>query len=447
MNKKQNFGSQLGALMVIIGSAVGLGNIWKFPYMLGNNGGSAFLFVYLLFVFVLGIPLLATEFAVGRASGKNAIDALGKSNFRFFGFLGVITIGLILTFYSTIGGWVMAYMYHYMIGTFHQLNPQEIQIFFTDFIANAYQTVFWQTLFLFFTAIILLAGVQKGLEKSAKIMMPTIFFGLIFLALRSLTLPNAWEGLVFMFQPDFSKINLKIVNSAMGQAFFSLSLGSAVLVTYGSYLKKDQNLLKLARQVAFGDVLIALLAGVAIFPAVFSFGLEVTTGPTLIFITLPYIFDVMPFGSFFGLIFFICIFFAALTSAIGMLESPVAYMIGQHQLNRKNAVIFSVIPIFLIGILMTLSYSFLSDFKIFDKTIFDFTADILDQFTIPLTSMGYTIYALWKMNRKIFLNEFFGMYQHQNTFISQGIIFLLRYIAPVLVGIILTQGIISLLGL
>lgn len=434
--KTQGFASKFGTLMVLAGSAVGLGNIWKFPYMLGNNGGAAFLMVYLFCVFLLGIPLMVTELAIGRASKTNAVDAFGKGFFRFFGFLGVFTITLILTFYSTIGGWAIAYTYYYLTGSLAGLDANGIEYFFNNLVSHPYEPVIWQFIFMFATGILLVGGVQKGLEKASKIMMPILFVGLIVLAIRALLLPGAIEGLAFMFQPDFSKITASVFLAAMGQAFFSLSLGSAIMVTYGAYLNQKEKLSGLAIKVALSDTFIALIAGIVIFPAVFAFGLKVNAGPSLLFITLPNVFSAMPLGSLWGLVFFLLIVFAALTSSISMLETSVSYYVTHKNYNRKTTVLVCTTVIFLVGVIMTLSQGPLAAYQIAQQSILDFFADISSHL-IVLTALGCALFAGWKMRKEAFLKEIFEDQNH--PYIKFWIPFV-KFFLPILVGVVLIKG-------
>jgi len=303
--KRESFASKFGIIAAAAGSAVGLGNIWRFPYVAGENGGGAYLLIYIMFVIVIGLPAMLSELIIGRRSNSNAVGAFRKlrpgSLWYLVGIMGVLTGFLIFAFYSTVAGWTLHYTYLAVKGTFHGLSGAQLNELFEKFHTSSLLPVFWQIIFLFLTAGIVMAGIEKGIERYTKILMPILFLILLILVIRAVTLPGAGKGLQFLFMPDFSKVTAKTILEAMGQAFFSLSLGMGVLITYGSYIQKHENLTDVAGEVAFFDTLVAILAGVAIFPAVFAFGLKPEAGPGLAFLTLPGIFQQMPGGYFFPL--------------------------------------------------------------------------------------------------------------------------------------------------
>lgn len=374
------WGSKFGFLMAAAGSAIGLGNLWKFPYMAGKYGGGAFVMAYLAIVVFLGFTMTLGELSIGRAMKLNQYGAYKKINpkFGFIGGIGILSGFLILSFYSVVGGWVLKYIVQYLMGGVQQADKMG---FFTTFITGTWEPLIWHALFMIVTFVIVLGGVSGGIEKASKIMMPILYFFLIVIAIRSVTLPGAMAGIKYYLIPDLSKFNLDVLVMAMGQVFFSLSLGMGTMVTYGSYLKGGENLPENAMTIPLLDTTAALLAGFAIIPAVFAFNAEVSAGPGLMFGTLPNIFSQMPFGTFFGLMFFILVFFAALTSSISLLEVPVCWAIDEFGWTRKKTTILFAIVCFIIGIACSLSLGpWTQKFYFFDpkgQSLFD----VLDYFT------------------------------------------------------------------
>ncbi|HCX99284.1 MAG TPA: sodium-dependent transporter, partial [Bacteroidales bacterium] len=306
---RDNFGSRFGIIAATAGSAVGLGNIWKFPYVAGENGGGAFLLIYLFFVLAIGVPVMMSEFAIGRRGQKNAYGSFGViapgKRWNLIGLMGVVAAFFILAFYSSVAGWTLQYIVSSVSHSFAGQSIADLENTFNTLIVNPIKPVVWQLVFMVLTALIVLAGIKKGIEKYTKLLMPLLLLLIIVLCIRSVTLEGGKAGLEFLFKPDFSKVTAKTFLYALGQAFFSLSLGMGALITYSSYFSKKENLASTAVSVALSDSLIAILAGVMIFPAVFAFGIEPTCGPSLVFITLPGIFQQMFWGDFFGTIFFI----------------------------------------------------------------------------------------------------------------------------------------------
>lgn len=349
-----SWGSRFGFIMAAAGSAIGLGNLWKFPYLAGANGGGAFVLIYLGLIILLGFTMMLGELSIGRATKLNQYGAYKKINpkFGFIGMIGILTGFLILSFYSVVGGWVLKYIFTFIMGGVKDADKMG---FFVNFITGTWEPLLWHALFMGATLFIVIGGVSGGIEKAAKIMMPLLFLFLIVIAIRSLTLPGAMEGVKYFLVPDWSKFNLDVLVKAMGQVFFSLSLGMGTLVTYGSYLKGHEDLPSNALTIPALDTLIALLAGIAIMPAVFAFGQEPGAGPGLMFGTLPNIFSNMPLGTIFGLLFFILVFFAAVTSAISLLEVPVSWGMDSMGWSRKKAVLIFSGMIFVIGVAASLS--------------------------------------------------------------------------------------------
>ena len=343
------FGSRIGFVLAAAGSAVGLGNIWKFPFEVGQGGGAAFVVMYLTFCFLLCFPVMVAEIAIGRRTNRNAVGAfkaLGHKNWAIVGILGVLAGVLILSFYNVVAGWAFGYFLEMVMGNF------DIGSQFGEFITDVFKVGAYGLVFMAITAWIVSGGIQHGIEKAAKILMPTLFLMIVGLMIYALTLNNAWEGIEFYLVPDFSAIDGTVVYSALGQAFFSLSLGMGALITYGSYVSKDQDIIGSAAMITFVDVGIAFLAGLMIFPFVFYSGIEPSGGAGLIFATLPGIFESIGpvLGVVIGSAFFLLLSFAALTSTVSLLEVPVSYIVDEHNVPRKKAVWGIAMLIFVIGI-------------------------------------------------------------------------------------------------
>ena len=319
VDNRVTFGSKLGVILATVGCAVGLGSIWRFPYMLGTNGGAAFLLIYILFMIFLGIPVMVTEFFIGRYSRSNTVGSFKKmapgTKWCWIGYNGILAAFLILGFYAVVSGWTLEYVWQTVNGSLYSTPGVDFTADFDNFSSNALRPIFWTAVFIGLTHFVIASGVEKGIERASKIMMPLLFLILVVMCIRSVTLPNAEAGLVYLFKPDFSKLTSSVVLSAVGQAFFSLSLGMGCLITYSSYFGKDTNMLATAWQVTIINTFVAILAGIMIFPAVFSFGIAPSAGAQLVFITLPNVFEQLPFSSLWSLIFYILLAMAALTSA------------------------------------------------------------------------------------------------------------------------------------
>ncbi|EOC99929.1 sodium-dependent transporter [Caldisalinibacter kiritimatiensis] len=373
--KRDSFGSRLGVLAAAAGSAIGLGNIWKFPYITGENGGAAFILIYLICIIIIGLPIMLSEFVVGRRGQLNAVGSFKKlapgKPWWIAGFVGVLSSFIILTYYAVIAGWIFTYIIRAVTGQLIQVAPDNLATYFSDLISSPFEPIVLQFIVLSITAFIVIAGIKDGVEKYSKILMPILLVILIILAIRSVTLEGANKGLEFLFSPDFSSLTAAGILEALGHAFFSLSLGMGIIITYGSYINKNENLPTMALQVTIADTFIALMAGVVIFPAVFAYDFAADSGPSLIFITLPAVFKEMPLGGFFESLFFILIGIAALTSTISILEVVVAYVTEEFEISRKKATVLLTLIIFIISIANSLSFGVLSEFKIFGKTIFD----------------------------------------------------------------------------
>ncbi|MGL5577646.1 MAG: sodium-dependent transporter, partial [Fusobacteriaceae bacterium] len=377
------WGSSLGFILASAGSAVGLGNLWKFPYLAGKNGGGAFVIVYLSLIIILGFTLMLGEMALGRRGKSDPFGSYNniKKGWGFVGILGIFTCFIILSYYSVIGGWVIKYVGDYILGGI----GGDVGAHFGGFISKSTSPIVYAGIFLILTALIVVKGISGGIEKASKFMMPALFVFLVVIVIRSVTLPGARAGIEFFLKPDFSKITGGVILAALGQVFFSLSLGMGAIVTYGSYLPSDSKLVRNAFIIPGLDTLVALLAGLAVMPAVFSFGLEPAAGPSLLFVTLPKIFESMAFGSFFGIIFFVLVFFAALTSSISMLEVTVAFVVDQLKLDRKRTTWALTALLFLVAIPNSLSFGLLEKSTLFfGMNFFDFLCYLSDNLFLPI---------------------------------------------------------------
>ncbi len=383
--------SNVGFIIASAGSAVGLGNLWKFPYVAGNSGGGVFVLVYLILVLLLGFTIILAEMSLGRYAKRSTVGAFGKigEKWKIVGYLGVAAAFIILSYYGVLGGWVMEYIFEYFTGGKFGAadtiaNTAQISAFFDAFRSSPIKPVIWQIIFMASTIFIVAKGISGGIEKASKLFMPALFILFIVVMIRSLTLPGAMEGVKFFLKPDFSKFSPSVVINAMGQVFYSLSLGMGINITYGSYLNKNSNLEKNSIFIPAIDTMVALIAGLTILPAVFAFGLEPTQGPGLIFVTLPTVFQSMPLGSFFGLIFFFLVFFAAITSSVALLEVVVSFAIDNLKVTRRTAVLTSGTVLTLLGIPSALSFGILQDFKLFGMSVFDFMDYVPTNFLLPI---------------------------------------------------------------
>ena len=436
---RATFGSKLGVIMATVGCAVGLGNIWRFPYMLGENGGAAFLAVYILCIILLGLPVMLTEFFIGRHSKRNAAGAFKLmapgTKWSFIGYNGVLASFLILGFYSVVSGWTLEYMFQAVTGSLSNKSPEAFTQDFALFSSGIFRPIFWTIAFIGMTHFIIVSGVKDGIEKTSKIMMPLLFIILFALCIRSVTLPNAEKGLDFLFKPDFSKLTSAVVLSAMGQAFFSLSIGMGCLITYSSYFDNKTNMQNTALQVTILDTLVAVLAGVMIFPAVFSFGIAPTAGPELVFITLPNVFQQLPLGGLWSLVFFVLLALAALTSTISLHEVATAYIHEEYHISRAKAALFVSGGVLFLGIISSLSIGVWKEYTIFGLTFFDLLDYLTAKIMLPFGGMLTCIYVGTRVDKKILKDELTNKgtvpFYFFNTYA-----FFMKYIAPIAIGLI-----------
>ena len=437
--KRATFGSKIGVILATVGCAVGLGNIWRFPYMLGENGGAAFLLVYITCILFLGIPVMITEFFIGRYSRKNAAGAFKVmapgTKWSVIGYNGVAAAFLILGYYAVVSGWTLEYIVQAFSGSLEGKNATDFADEFTAFSTGVFRPILWTVVFIALTHIIIISGVKEGIERASKVMMPVLFLILIALCVRSITLPGASEGLTFLFNPDFSKIDSSVVLSAMGQAFFSLSIGMGCLITYASYFGKQTNLQTTALQVTILDTLVAVLAGVMIFPAVFSFGIEPTTGPELVFITLPNVFEQLPFGNIWSFVFFVLLALAALTSTISLHEVSTAYVHEEYHVSRKKAAIIVSVGVTIVGILCSLSMGVLSSYTLFGLNFFNLLDFVTAKIMLPLGGMMICIFTAKRVD-KLLLKEEVTNHGTIRFYFFNTYAFFVKYIAPIAIGLI-----------
>lgn len=438
--KRIGFATRVGAVAATVGSAVGLGNIWRFPYQAGDNGGGAYILVYLICVLLLGLPIMMSEFVIGRSthkSMKGAVEQLTPgSPFKLFAYVGVLGALLICGYYSVVCGWVIEYLWSSASGSLLGHTPEQYSDIFNTFVATPQRCVLWTLLFLFLNFMVLSRGIKNGVERMANIMMPLLFLLLIVFCINSLLLPGSSKGMNFLFDIDFSNLGWKGVVDAMGQAFMSLSLGVTCLITYSSYFKDDSPLMKDALTISALDTLVAILSGIVIFPAVFSFGLEPGAGPKLIFEILPTIFQQMPGGVIWAVLFFVLLFFASITSTISLSEIPITFMIDEYGISRRKAIVITAVFMTIVAVFSALSFSTLSDFKIGGRNIFDLLDFVGPNFFMLLGGLVTAIYVGWVLKKDVVHNQLSNGGKHHSAFAQNYIIFCLRFIAPVAIVII-----------
>lgn len=440
MKQRENFSSKFGIILATAGSALGLGNIYRFPCEAGANGGGAFLIVYLVMALLIGTPLMISEFIIGRRSRSNPIGAFRTltkrgSAWPLVGYLGVGCAFLILAFYTTVAGWTLGYFAKSIAGHFNGQDLPQIQAQFTSFTNHPWWPLLCQLAFLALTAFVVARGVKDGIEKYSKILMPLLLVIMVVLCINSLTLGGAKEGLRFFFYPDFGKINGRVLISALGQSFFSLSIGMGALITYGSYISKQDNMTSSAIGVVLADTLVAVLAGIIIFPAAFSFGIQPEAGASLAFTTLPMVFQQMPGGYFFCLIFFLLLVIATLTSTISLLEVIVAALTEEMQLTRTKAAVIGTLGTAVIGVLATLSFRSGSPLHIAGKSFFDLLDHVTALYFMPLGGLLIVLFVGWRMKRHDIMDEL----TNSGTLkagIRKAIYFIIRYIAPLAITVI-----------
>ena len=445
--QRENFSGRFGVLVAMAGSAIGLGNLWRFPYMVGTNGGAAFIFVYILFFFLLSLPILYSEFIVGRRSQTNAFGAIRAiapgSKWQLVGILSILTPMIIVSYYSVIGGWSIEYFFKSCtFGFTEYVTNEELDNMFNAFISSRWAPLFGHTAFLALTAFVVMGGVKSGIERFGKVMMPILFVVVVLIAVRAMTLPGAVDGIIYLFKPDFSKIDAGVCAAALGQSFYSLSLGCGTMITYASYVKKTENIVSSGVSIAVFDLLFALIACCAIMPAVFAFGLSPQEGPSLVFKTLPFIFSKMPLGGIVAILFFFSLLVAALTSSISMFEVGVAYFVEEKKLSRLLSCVVVFLITWIIGVFCSLSFGPLSSLKILGNTIFDFFDKLSANWLMTLGSLFIVLFVGWKLSPSDIRDELTNGGQiASNNRLFPVILFFIRFIAPAAIAIIFLSNI------
>ena len=447
MEQRDSFGSRFGALVAMAGSAVGLGNLWRFPYLVGTNGGAAFIIIYLAFVFLLALPIMYSEFIIGRRSQANVFGAYKVlapgTKWCASGFVYVLGSLFIISFYCVVGGWTIDYLWKAITFKFTTTDTAVLDGMFAQTVTSSTEPLIFMLIFLFATALIVMAGIKDGIERYTKVMMPMLFVIVVLVAVRSVTLPGASAGLDFLFKPDFSKVTANTFLDALGQAFFSLSIGCGTIMTYGSYVSKKENIIGLSAETAITDTTFAVIAGLAIMPAVFAFGISPAEGPGLVFVTLPYIFAQLPFGAFLAILFFFMLFIAAITSSISQLEVIVSYLKEEFNMSRKLAILLSLTVIVVFGVLCSLSQGTLADVKIFGLNFFDFFDKTSANILLPLGGFLAVIFVGWKMKKPEVVDELTSGGSHKiKGYFLNFVYYSIKYLAPVVVAIVLISGLI-----
>ncbi|MCP3027516.1 sodium-dependent transporter [Halobacillus sp. A5] len=435
---REKWGTKLGFMLAAMGSAVGLGNIWRFSFVAGNNGGGAFLILYLLFVILIAVPLLLTEVSIGRKAQSDVVGSYKElapgTPWFLTGFFGVLSAFLILGFYSVVAGWSIYYFANYITGNFATQPAAGYEGAFGAFISNSWQPLFWVALFMALTIFIVVSGVKKGIEAANKIFMPVLAIILIFLAFYSVSLDGAMEGVRFLFAPDWSAFSdPSIYIAALGQAFFSLSLGMGAMLTYGSYLSKEHKLPGATLGIGLTDSLFAIISGIVVFPAVFAFGIDPSSGPPLVFITLPTIFEQLPFGGIVGLVFFFALVLAALSSSVSILEVPTAYFMRAFNWSRRFSSILMGAIMFALGIFVSLGFGIWSGVTpIGDNDILDSMDYVASNILLPLGGLTMALFAGWyfKKEQALEATDFTG------SIIGQIWYVIVKFVAPILIILI-----------
>ncbi len=450
---RETFDSRMGMLLAMAGSAIGLGNIWRFPYTLGKNGGAAFLLLYVIMLVFICLPVMISEYLIGRRGASNpfrTFDNLAPgSKWRWIGFIAVLASGCILSFYCVVGGWSVKYLVDAVSGSLMSYGGDYAD-FFGSFISNPWKPLTFTLIFLGITGLIIAFGVRKGIERMSKIMISVLFVIIVLVVIRSLTLPGASAGLRYMFVPDLSKIDANTCVAAMGQAFFSLSIGCGCILTYASYVKKDENIAASAGWISFFDTGFAVIAGLAIIPAVYAIaamnGVEpdVNAGPGLVFITLPGVFSSMPLGGVAAVLFFLALLLAAITSSISLMEVLAAYIIEELRKSRAMAVIISFVLCGVVGTFCSLSFGPLEGFKLFGLSVFDFFDYITSNIMLPVGGLLLAVFAGWKLKRANYLDELTnGGSLKLPRWLCLTIYYLVKFVAPIAISVIFLNCILN----
>lgn len=442
-NERGNFGSKIGIVLATAGSAVGLGNVWRFPYMVGEDGGAAFILVYIICILLLGLPGMICEFIVGRHAQANAAAAYDKLSggrpWKLVGYLGILTSTIILGFYAVVAGWCLQYLYAALVGQLSG-DANYVKDYFVSFSSSPIRPVLFGIAFILITHLVVVRGVRGGIERASKTLMPILFLLLLILVVASCLLPGAMEGVRFLFQPDFSKLSSNVMLDALGQAFFSLSLGTACLCTYASYFSRDTNLLASAGQIALLDTMIAILSGLMIFPAAASVGISPDSGPSLIFITLPNVFQqafaAMPIAGYVvGVMFFALLVFAALTSTISMHEIGTAFFTEEWNMPRRRSAWVITVVASLICVVCSLSVGAMDELKLLGVSVMDFCDQLTANFMLPTGALLACLFVGWYIPRQVAHDEFTNWGTHGQS-IFPVFLFAVRYVCPLCIVLV-----------
>lgn len=450
--KRETFSTGMAVFFATLGSAVGLGNIWKFPYMTGMNGGGAFIIVYLIFVLLIGVPIMLSEFYLGRKTRSNVLgvfDKLKASKFwKIIGYFGLLSAMFIMFFYSTVAGWVYSYVFKALRGDFASLATMSIdearkasEAQFAQASSSGISPMIWQFIAVVVVAVILIGGIKKGIERVTKTLMPILLVLILICAVRALTLDGAKAGIDFLVKADFSKLTTSSILAAMGLAFFKLSLGMGTMITYGSYFNKENNLVGTSVKVALSDTAVSLLAGFAVFPVVFTFNLAPEGGPGLLFSTIPLVFSLIPFGNILLVSFFLLTAIAATTAMISMVEVPVAILKEEFKLDRKKAVLLSTIVMFMVGVLTTHPHSLFGSTQIMGKSFFDFFDYVSSNILLPVGGLLITIFVGYFVKKSDILDEFNNDGTLNNGAMIKLFLIVLKFVTPVMLIIVFLNAI------
>lgn len=443
--KREGFATRLGVLTATLGSAVGLGNIWKFPYMTGEGGGAAFLVIYLLATLLVGLPIMVSEIMLGRHTRRNAIATWRQvapgTPWFLVGAAGVVAAFLIMAFYTDVVGWVFTYLVKAVSGELNTTDPKVAEGVFGAMISNPLSSLAWQWGVLALVSLIIVGGVTKGIEKTTKVLLPLLFLMLVAVCVRSLMLPKAGEGLSFLLYPDFSKVTVDVVLDAMGLAFFKLSIGMGTMMTYGSYFRSDSDVTFVATRVMLADLTVSMLAGIAIFPAVFNYGFEPAAGPGLLFMIVPAVFTSIPGGQVFMILFFTLTAVATIGAMLSLFEVPVAFMTETYaKCSRKFAVILTAVSLGLFGVPATLSFSTMSDIKVFGLNFFDLYDFLSSNVVMPVGGLCICLFVGWVWGRERTIEGISNSGRLDRPALQNITFLLVKWVTPLLVSIVLLRG-------
>lgn len=445
MSKQSAFNSRLGVILAAAGSAVGLGNIWKFPYMVGENGGGAFLLVYIACCILIGLPLMITEFSIGKRAGRGLAFAFreltGNNHWQWLGVMGALISFLLLGFYVVVTGWCLEYLWETLFNSFHGMSTGDLETYYNSFTSSTIRPIIFSLIALFSTIAISWMGVQGGIERMSKLLMPLLLVLLLLLIGRAFMMPGCDAGMRFLFRPDFSKLTPSTILNAMGQCFFSLSIAMGILVTYGSYMPKSQNIIATSAQVTILDTIVAILSGIAIFPAVFAMGVEPTEGPKLVFVILPTVFDQMSFGTFWGALFFLLISLAAITSVLSLLEATISYVTDHWRIARKKAILIVSILLMILTTLCSLSITGRFDILCpMGINLFDILDALTSKIMMPICAMAILLLVGWFQPRENTISELQSHSRIQGAWFYTTYFFLVRWVLPVVILLIFLNG-------